>query len=153
MFTLSGKTWKDGNVWLIEVPALDLMTQGKSQENALDMIKDAIESLINVKSFNIDVRLTGRYDFEIVAEGHANMSYLIALLLKRLRAKSKLSLEDMRKKLHVKSRTTYAQYERANIMPGLDTFMNFLHAMGFQTNLVCDVTAIKKTAQHVKYRR
>jgi hypothetical protein len=31
---LQGHVWKEGKFWLIEVPALDVMTQGKTKEDA-----------------------------------------------------------------------------------------------------------------------
>lgn len=43
---LEGKLWKSGKFWLIEVPAVEVMTQGYSREEALKMIADAIEGLI-----------------------------------------------------------------------------------------------------------
>lgn len=41
-----GKIWKSGKQWLVEVPALDMMTQGTSHKNALFMISDAIKVLL-----------------------------------------------------------------------------------------------------------
>jgi len=43
---LEGKVWKDGKFWLIEVPILDVLTQGKTKTEALEMIEDAIGGLI-----------------------------------------------------------------------------------------------------------
>ena len=50
-----GKVWKDGEHWLIEVSALEVMTQGYSFEEAGLMIKDAIESLINQEGLELFV--------------------------------------------------------------------------------------------------
>ena len=43
---LEGRIWKDGKFWLVEVPILDVMTQGKSRKDALRMIEDAVSGLI-----------------------------------------------------------------------------------------------------------
>lgn len=43
---LEGRVWKDGKFWLVEVPILDAMTQGKSRRDALRMIEDAVTGLI-----------------------------------------------------------------------------------------------------------
>ncbi len=43
---LQGKVWKDGKFWLVEIPSLDVMTQGKSKKDALRMIEDAVAGLI-----------------------------------------------------------------------------------------------------------
>ena len=43
---LEGKVWKEGKLWLAEIPSLDLMTQGKSRNNALEMVLDAAMELM-----------------------------------------------------------------------------------------------------------
>lgn len=37
---LEGKAWKDSKLWLVEIPILDIMTQGKSKKGALHMFED-----------------------------------------------------------------------------------------------------------------
>jgi predicted RNase H-like HicB family nuclease len=44
---LEGKIWKSKKLWLVEVPSLNLMTQGKTRAEALDMIEDAVTGLIH----------------------------------------------------------------------------------------------------------
>jgi predicted RNase H-like HicB family nuclease len=39
---MEGKIWKDGKFWLVEIPALDAMTQGKTRKEALAMAKDLV---------------------------------------------------------------------------------------------------------------
>ncbi len=39
---MEGKIWKDGKFWLVEVPALDAMTQGKTRKEALEMVEDLV---------------------------------------------------------------------------------------------------------------
>jgi predicted RNase H-like HicB family nuclease len=41
---LSGRVFKSGNYWAIEVPILGIVTQGHSKKDAFDMIADAVES-------------------------------------------------------------------------------------------------------------
>ena len=46
---LEGRVWQDpddAKFWLIEIPILNLMTQGKSKKDAFKMIKDATSLLI-----------------------------------------------------------------------------------------------------------
>ncbi|NGX45352.1 MAG: hypothetical protein K940chlam2_00501 [Chlamydiae bacterium] len=38
LMELEGKVFKEGEWWLNEVPSLNLMTQGKTKQNALEMI-------------------------------------------------------------------------------------------------------------------
>lgn len=40
----SGRIYKDGEFWLAEIPVLDLMTQGKTKEDAYDMVADMLKS-------------------------------------------------------------------------------------------------------------
>jgi predicted RNase H-like HicB family nuclease len=50
---LTGKLFKDGKFWLIEVPILDVMTQGHTRKEAFEMIADAIETLVDKENFKI----------------------------------------------------------------------------------------------------
>jgi predicted RNase H-like HicB family nuclease len=43
---LEGKIWKSGKFWLVEVPSLDAMTQGKSRAEALFMIEDLVYEMV-----------------------------------------------------------------------------------------------------------
>lgn len=58
---LEGRLWKSGKFWLVEVPALEVMTQGHSRKEALSMIADAIEGLVDCyfptgsKDFKVNV--------------------------------------------------------------------------------------------------
>lgn len=39
---MEGRIWKEGKLWLVEVPALDAMTQGKTRKEALAMVEDLV---------------------------------------------------------------------------------------------------------------
>lgn len=130
----NGKVWKEGRFWLVEVPALDVMTQGKSRKNALFMIQDAIEELVDEKGFRVKVTPTTGDEFIISAN---DLAPLVALMLKRQRARNGLSLSDMQKKLHTKSRNAYAQYEQGRSVPSIQKLVEFLGAMGERALLVC----------------
>lgn len=43
---LEGKVWKDGRFWVIEVPCLNVSTQGKTKKEAFLMIEDAVFELM-----------------------------------------------------------------------------------------------------------
>ena len=60
--------WWSG--WAIEVPALDVVSQGHSKTDAYDMIADAIESLVNKEGFSVDFSPSrqGRGYFEVSAK-------------------------------------------------------------------------------------
>ncbi len=43
---LEGKIWKSGKFWLVDVPGLDAMTQGKSRSEALLMVEDLVREMV-----------------------------------------------------------------------------------------------------------
>src|SRR5579859_5215453 len=45
MYEIHGKVFQDGDMWLSEIPRLNLMTQGTSRTDAIEMIIDAIKCL------------------------------------------------------------------------------------------------------------
>lgn len=49
---LEGRFWKDGRWWLIEIPCLNVVTQGKTKKDALMMIQDAVFELMT-SYFNV----------------------------------------------------------------------------------------------------
>ncbi len=57
--TIKGCIFKsdDGKAWLAEVPCLDLMTQGDTQAEVSEMVKDAIELHVNNPGFEVEVHL------------------------------------------------------------------------------------------------
>lgn len=137
----SGKVWKEDKFWLVEIPALDVMTQGGSRKNALLMIKDAIEELVNEKGFKIKVVPSeNKNEFIIYAN---DVAPLVALMLKRQRAKNGLTLADMQERLHAKSRNAYAQYEQGRSMPTVQKLVEFLNAMGEMALFMCTHSRVR----------
>ena len=43
-----GKVYKDSQFWLVEVPILNTMTQGRTRKGALAMVKDLLETLATI---------------------------------------------------------------------------------------------------------
>jgi len=93
---LEGKIWKSGDTWLVEVPSIDVCTQGHSREDALKMISDAIEVLIDgyfpeedTKNFKITVRDSGKKKIFITTN---NNSLMMSFSLIRQREISKSAL-------------------------------------------------------------
>lgn len=48
----TGRVWQDDKFWLVEVDAVDVMTQGHNRGEALVMIGDAIEGHVNNEGFS-----------------------------------------------------------------------------------------------------
>lgn len=124
---LNGRIFKEGKFWLIEVPVLDVMTQGRTKNEAYDMLRDAIEMLVDKKGFKIRIIHTSKDSFIV---GSNDDKVFIAFILKRQRVVHGLSLADMARRLHKKSRNAYRQYEQDNnINPTIAKLQEILRAM------------------------
>jgi hypothetical protein len=66
-----GKVWKLKSHWLVEVPSLDIMTQGKTKQEALLMVADAIETLVNQPLFKIEVKAGRGSEIEVGSDDAA----------------------------------------------------------------------------------
>jgi hypothetical protein len=89
---LLGRVWKSNKYWLIEVPSLDLATQGRSRKEALEMMRDAILELVKsyfglCKSFDV---MINDHKKGIIGAMATNSIPLLALLLKRQSEQSNL---------------------------------------------------------------
>lgn len=120
---LEGRIWKNHKFWLVELPLLDLLTQGNSKKHALFMIKDAIKLLINDKSFSCEIITVKDEVFYFETE---KIDLLIPLILKRLRERNNLSIREVAKKLGHKSHTAYARYETGKVKASLDKFVEYV---------------------------
>jgi len=84
-----GRIWRDGERWLVEVPDLGAMTQGRTREDAYEMIKDLVET--NEPEFDISIHSCSEDRFEIGANDEKT---LVALLLHRQRERRGISLAE-----------------------------------------------------------
>ena len=119
-----GKLIRDGRWWLAEVPLFDAMTQGRTRKEALLMIADWFEAMIDRRGFTADVRSHGNA-FEI---GGSDTAAMIALLLRRRRQAIGASLSEIAARLGVASRNAYARYERGEAVPTVEKLDELLKA-------------------------
>ena len=117
---------KGSKYWLVEVPLLDVMTQGTSKNDAYFMIADAIEGLVNQKGFKVDVRPLDRESFTV---GASQESVMIALMLKRQREAHRLTLVEVARRLGQKSPNAYARYEQGKSLPTLENLNKLMKAI------------------------
>jgi len=118
---LEGKVFKDGKFWLSEVPILDLMTQGTSKSDAIDMMASAIKDLAEErKGLKISIESTEGQTFVL---GTNNPDKLISLILKRQREKEGLSIADVVNRLGFSSRNAYARYETSKVKLSMNKFL------------------------------
>jgi predicted RNase H-like HicB family nuclease len=135
----SGKIYKDGKFWLVEVPILDLMTQGKTKKEAYEMVADMLETMVNKEGFKIEVYKGKKDSFEV---GSIEPKHMISLLLQRKREVSGLSLAQVANRLGTTSRNTYARYEQGRTVPSVEKLNELLHAVCPQTDIVISESAI-----------
>jgi predicted RNase H-like HicB family nuclease len=127
-----GEVWKDGKFWLVEVPALNVMTQGKTKKESLEMVEDAVLGLIECYfeleidesfSISIDDQKNG-----IIGVTASNTKLLLALSLRRQREKSGSTVREASERLGSKSPNAYAQYEKGRTSISLDKYESLLMA-------------------------
>jgi hypothetical protein len=122
-----GKVWKSetDKFWLAEIPSLDLMVQAARKKEIPDMVKDAVELLIDDSAFSATVTMID--DFVFLDANDTKK--LIALILKRQRQKKHLNLEEVASHLQARSINEYAQYEQGRHLPSFEKFEQLLKAI------------------------
>ena len=120
-----GRISRDGRFWLAEIPLLEAMTQGRTRSEALEMIGDWLETMINRSGFRAQVYPRGKNEFEVSGN---DVGALTALLLRRRREASGASLRDVAERLGASSRNAYARYERGDVVPTVEKLDALLKA-------------------------
>lgn len=120
-----GRVTRDGRWWLAEVPLLEAMTQGRTRKEALAMIGDWLETMVDRKGFEAQVFPVSPTTFEL---GGSSAAAMTALLLRRRREASGTSLRDMATRLGSSSRNAYARYERGDAVPTMEKLDALLKA-------------------------
>jgi predicted RNase H-like HicB family nuclease len=132
---LEGKLWKSGKFWLVEVPALEVMTQGHSREEALSMIADAIEGLVDryfpneSKNFKVSI---AEYKRGVIGVSSSNNSLMLAFSLRRQREASQSTVREVSERLGSNSPNSYARYEKGRARISLDQYERLLQAVNPQ---------------------
>jgi DNA-binding XRE family transcriptional regulator len=123
---IEGKLIRSGKWWAVEIPLLLIYTQGKTKKDAYLMAADAVEAIVDEKSFKVKVTEGPDNTFSV---GSSNDSVLMALALKQQRAEHHLSVRDIAKRLGSNSPSAYSRYEQGKIKPSLDKFTQLLKAI------------------------
>ena len=121
-----GRVFRSGKFWAIEIPMLDIVTQGRTRKEAYEMIADAVECLVNRKGFKVRVFKLSGGEFEVSG---SNQGALSALLLRRARQRAGLSLEEVAARLGSKSPNTYARYEQGRSVPSIEKLTQLYSAV------------------------
>jgi len=129
-----GRVYKSdkSRFWLAEISALDLMTQGSSRKNALNMVQDALAGYIDRAGFKSKIVIGEGECFS--AETNQDAA-VIPLLLRRQRAKSGLTIRDVARLLGAKSPNSYAAYESGEREPSISKVEELLSVVSKQDRL------------------
>jgi len=128
-----GRVKKDGRLWLVEIPAFDAVTQGRTKREAFAMAEDLIETMADAKGFQVTAYPSGGEIFEIEAN---RIGTLIALLLRRQRERHGLTLNEAAERLGQRSRNAYARYEQGKAMPSVEKLEQLLKAIAPDQRIV-----------------
>lgn len=129
---IEGRIWKEENVWLVEIPSLDAMTQGKSRKNALLMTHNLIEEMMTSyfgkeATKKIKVFITDAKDNIVITSNDTKL--LLALSLRRQREQSGTTIKEASLRLGSKSPNAYAQYEKGATNITIEKFEHLLNAV------------------------
>jgi hypothetical protein len=133
-----GRVKKEGRFWLVEIPAFDAVTQGRSKREAFVMAKDLVETMAGVGGFHAVVYPTGGETFEI---GANRIGVLLALLLRRQRERQGLTLAQAAERLGQRSKNAYARYEQGKSMPTVEKLEQLLRAIAPDQKIVWHIAA------------
>lgn len=96
--------------WAVESPELLIHTQGKTKVEAAEMLKDAVEGVVDRKGFKVRIIPSVHPDTLIIYS--LDSSALMAAVLRQQRAHRGLSLRDVAKRLNSNSPTSVGRYEK-----------------------------------------
>jgi Helix-turn-helix domain len=133
-----GRIKKDRKVWLVEVPAFDAVTQGRTKREAFAMAEDLIETMAGVRGFRVTAYPTGGRTFEV---GANRVGVLLALLLRRQRERHGLTLAEAAARLGQRSKNAYARYEQGKTMPTVEKLEELLRAIAPDQKIVWHLAA------------
>ena len=137
-----GKVYKDGKFWLAEVPIFAAMTQGRTCKEALAMIADWFETIVNRSGFSVTVHEGKKGHFEISSPDTRAM---VCLLLQRQRQLSGLSLAAAAERLGARSRNAYARYERGVSVPTVEKLDELLQAVSGGRDFILLPSSLEET--------
>jgi len=128
-----GNVAKVGKWWEIRVPILGVSTQGVTKKDAYEMVADAIEMLVEKEGFKVTVypRRDGRFEV-----GSNDDKALLAYYLRRLRARNKVSLNQVAARMGSKSPNAYGRYEQGRSVPTMLKFRELLEAVSPGTDFL-----------------
>ncbi len=126
MLAFEGKLTKDGSYWIVEIFGLELMTQGKSKEQAYKMAKSVVLDASGNSKLKVEIIKTGTVSFLLASQ---DTETLIPLLLKKQRQRAGLTVLQASKLLGSDSPNAYGVYEQGKARPTLEKLNQLLSAV------------------------
>ena len=126
MLAFEGHVYKDGKFWLVEMPGLNLMTQGRSKAEAYKMAKSVVIDACGKDHLKLHLVKSPGNTFLILSE---DTDTLIPLLLKKQRQKANLTVAQAAKRLGSNSSNAYGVYEYGRAKPTLKKLEQLLSAV------------------------
>ena len=117
---------KGERYWEVRIPDLGIFTQGRSEKDAYSMAADAINAVIDKKSFLAEITPVGGGRFLVSAN---DSTPLIARWLYRLRIESGLTIREAAHRLGAVSPEAWARYESGRASPTIEKLTELLHAI------------------------
>ena len=113
---------------------LDAQTQGRGRADALAMIKELLELMVDRRGFEVEVH--SRRGSGVLEISSNNDAALVAAGLRRLRRSAGLSLQEVADRLGQKSHNAYARYEQARAVPTITKLGELVRALNPELDLV-----------------
>lgn len=126
---IHGRIWKDGKWWLAESEIADVYTQGRTRTEAIEMLVDAFESLIDRPDVKIAVTASGAEGDVPVSIEANEPAVFTAFVLQRVRERSGRSLAEVAAVMGKVSKNAYARYEQGEAVPTLEKLEELLTAV------------------------
>jgi len=140
---IEGRMWKEGKFWVVEIPALDLMTQGLSKSEAYRVAGTVVEDVVGKEGFHVTVHKMGKDHFVLEAN---DSSALIPLMLKRQRVKKGLSVREASALMGSNSPNAWGAYEQGKRAPTLDQLERMIKALNKGNQLVLRIDSEEDAA-------
>lgn len=114
---------------MVNIPAVDYATQGRTKREAYGMAKDLLETLADSAGFKINVTIESVTGDEFYATGDDSRAFT-AMTLRYWRIAHKMMLREAAERLGAKSVSAYARYEQGKSDPALTMMDKLISAAG-----------------------
>ena len=132
---VKGQIVKRGKFWVVNIPAVDYATQGRTKREAYGMAKDLLETLADSAGFQINVTIEPASGDEFYATGD-NPRAFTAIVLRYWRVAHNMTLREAAGRLGAKSASAYARYEQGKSDPTITMMDKLVSAVGVEDSLV-----------------